>query len=198
MLQRCRPTDRGDLDQTATRLALAAGQGDRAALAEFIALTQADVWRYLAHLAGTDQADDLVQDTYLRAMDSLPRFEARCPARAWLLTIARRVAADRIRHDRARPQSPRPTESLTLLPDAADDCARVEAAAMLARLSDERREAFVLTQLMGFGYREAAEVCGVPIGTIRSRVARARAQLVAEWQAVDQPSDPRISVGAGS
>jgi len=69
---------------------------------------------------------------------------------------------------------------------------------MLARLSDERREAFVLTQLMGFGYQEAAEVCGVPIGTIRSRVARARAQLVAEWQAVDQPSDPRISVGAGS
>ncbi len=49
---------------------------------------------------------------------------------------------------------------------------------LLARLDPDRREAFVLTQLLGLPYAEAAEVAGCPVGTIRSRVARARADLV--------------------
>jgi len=49
---------------------------------------------------------------------------------------------------------------------------------MLDRLDHERREAFVLTQLVGLSYAEAADVCGCPVGTVRSRVARARADLV--------------------
>jgi DNA-directed RNA polymerase specialized sigma24 family protein len=53
---------------------------------------------------------------------------------------------------------------------------------LLARLDPDRRTAFVLTQLLGFDYAGAAEVCGCPVGTIRSRVARAREQLVAEMQ----------------
>ncbi|MCQ6473436.1 hypothetical protein NPN13_24440, partial [Vibrio parahaemolyticus] len=60
------------LDAEVTGLALAAGRGDRVALGEFIRLTQADVWRFLAHLADADAADDLTQETYLRAMDALP------------------------------------------------------------------------------------------------------------------------------
>jgi RNA polymerase sigma-70 factor (ECF subfamily) len=51
---------------------------------------------------------------------------------------------------------------------------------VLARLGTDRRTAFVLTQLLGFDYAGAAEICGCPVGTIRSRVARAREQLVAE------------------
>ncbi|MBB2947846.1 RNA polymerase sigma factor (sigma-70 family) [Actinoplanes lutulentus] len=49
---------------------------------------------------------------------------------------------------------------------------------LLAGLSDERREAFVVTQVLGLSYAEAAEVCECPVGTIRSRVARAREDLV--------------------
>ncbi|MGH9139430.1 MAG: sigma factor-like helix-turn-helix DNA-binding protein, partial [Acidimicrobiales bacterium] len=53
-------------------------------------------------------------------------------------------------------------------------------AALLAVLDPDRREAFVLTQLLGLTYAEAAAVCGCPVGTIRSRVARARDQLIGE------------------
>ncbi|MEL4356902.1 MULTISPECIES: sigma-70 family RNA polymerase sigma factor [unclassified Luteococcus] len=179
MLNRVGPPGRAELDERVTALALRAGSGDRPALGEFIRLTQGDVWRFIAHLAGTQAADDLTQDTYLRAMDSLPSFEGRSPARAWLLTIARRVVADKVRREIARPQSPYSPEWLTAHAGAEDDAlVLVEAAALFQTLSPERREAFVLTQLLGFSYEQAAEVCGVRIGTIRSRVARARQELV--------------------
>ena len=61
-------------DDYVTDLALKAGRGDRSALNDFIALTQDDVWRLLAHLAGREYADDLTQETYLRVLKSLPRF----------------------------------------------------------------------------------------------------------------------------
>jgi RNA polymerase sigma-70 factor, ECF subfamily len=64
---------------------------------------------------------------------------------------------------------------------AADPAEAVTVRALLAALDPQRREAFVLTQLVGLSYAEAAEVCGCPVGTIRSRVARARADLVAAF-----------------
>ena len=187
MPHRLAPAPSGNHDAEVTAFALAAGAGDRQALAEFIRLTQADVWRFLAHLAGPEQADDLAQDTYLRAMDALPRFEGRSSARAWLLSIARRVAVDAVRHDRARPQSPRSHDWLAPHEQPSQDpAAGVAVASLLSELSAERREAFVLTQVMGFDYAAAAQVCAVPIGTIRSRVARARAQLVELWHEPEQ------------
>ena len=63
-------------------------------------------------------------------------------------------------------------------PAQPDASGQVAAANLLARLSPERREAFVLTQVLGLSYAEAAEVCGCPVGTIRSRVARARMDLM--------------------
>ncbi|GAA1392962.1 sigma-70 family RNA polymerase sigma factor [Luteococcus peritonei] len=185
---------RSALDVEVTRLALLAGQGDRPALGEFIRLTQADVWRFLAHLAGAEQADDLTQDTYLRAMDALERFEGRSPARAWLLSIARRVWVDAVRHDWARPQSPRSHDWLAGHAAAGQDqTAGIVAGALLAQLSPDRREAFLLTQVMGFDYAAAAEVCQVPIGTIRSRVARARSQLVELWEPAEEAPPTVIS-----
>lgn len=62
-----------------------------------------------------------------------------------------------------------------------DGTGRVEIAAMLAWLDADRREALVLTQVFGYAYAEAAAIVGVPVGTIRSRVARARADLLARW-----------------
>lgn len=58
-------------------------------------------------------------------------------------------------------------------------------AQLVASLAPDRREAFVLTQVIGCSYAEAAEVCGVPVGTIRSRVARARTDLIATTRAAD-------------
>ncbi|HST97276.1 MAG TPA: sigma-70 family RNA polymerase sigma factor [Geodermatophilus sp.] len=159
-----------------------AAAGDPLAAARLVRATQSDVWRLCAALGDRDSADDLTQETYLRAFGSLHRFEGRSSLRTWLLSIARRVCADAVRSRRRR--------RLTLVREDAelealgsgDDADRVgEGAAvadLLARLDPDRREAFVLTQLVGLPYAEAAEVAGCPVGTIRSRVARARADLV--------------------
>ncbi len=69
-------------------------------------------------------------------------------------------------------------DELAVARRAADPADTVSLDAMLAALDDDRREAFVLTQLVGLSYAEAADVCSCPVGTIRSRVARARADLV--------------------
>mgnify|MGYP000853810279 FL=1 len=163
-----------------TALALAAGRGDRAALAEFIRATQADVWRFVAHLAGRDVADDLTQEIYLRVIEALPSFEGRSSARTWLLVIARRVVVDRVRYETTRPRlvamDAAVADAWAVHPDPDGD---LHLAGLLGRLEPERREALVLTQLMGFSYADAARVCGCAVGTIRSRVARARADLVA-------------------
>jgi RNA polymerase sigma-70 factor, ECF subfamily len=169
-----------------TGLALAAGKGDRNALERFVVASQRDVWRLVAHLAGVGLADDLTQETFLRALPSLPHFAGRSSARTWLLSIARRVVVDHIRSVTSRPR----TAGAVDWTDAAD---RRQAAAhgtaagfedlvevnlLLAGLTPERREALVLTQVLGVPYAEAAEVCEVPVGTIRSRVARAREDLL--------------------
>ncbi|WP_457015235.1 sigma-70 family RNA polymerase sigma factor [Geodermatophilus sp. SYSU D01186] len=165
------------------RLAVAAVDGDPLAAAALVRATQSDVWRLCAALGDRQSADDLTQETYLRAFGALHRFEGRSSLRTWLLSIARRVCADAVRSRRRRRLSlVREDADLEALdtPEATD---RVGEGAvvhdLLARLAPDRREAFVLTQLLGLPYAEAAEVAGCPVGTIRSRVARARADLVA-------------------
>ncbi|WP_311765425.1 sigma-70 family RNA polymerase sigma factor [Streptomyces zingiberis] len=168
-----------------TGWALAAGHGDRGAAESFVRSTLPDVRRYLVRLTGDPQgAEDLVQDTYLRALRSLPGFQGRSPARGWLLTIARRVVVDRIRSERARPRRARVEDWQTVVEDAQprglpgfDE--GVALAELLARLPALRREVFVLTQLLGLPYAEAARIAGCPVGTVRSRVARARETLIA-------------------
>jgi RNA polymerase sigma-70 factor (ECF subfamily) len=163
-----------------TSLARAAGRGDSAALARLVRQTQGDVWRLCAYLAGQAAADDLAQDTYLRAIPALRRFRGDAPARVWLLAIARRACAAEIRtRDRDRRLAARlaATRSGTLGQPPAEPGVQAAADALVAALEPDRRAAFVLTQLLGCSYAEAAAVCGCPVGTIRSRVARAREDL---------------------
>ena len=80
-------------DDRLTGLVRAAVRGDPESLTELVRATQGDLWRFIAHLAGRDVADDLTQETYLRALRSLPTFRHRAPVRVWLLSIARRVVA---------------------------------------------------------------------------------------------------------
>jgi RNA polymerase sigma-70 factor (ECF subfamily) len=179
------------------RLAALAGEGDRAAQAALVRATQADVWRLCAHLADRQVAEDLTQETFLRALPALRRFEGRSSLRTWLLSIARRVCADHVRGRQRRP--------LVLVGEDADLAGlerdvphdevggAVAAQDALDRLDADRREAFVLTQLMGLPYAEAAAVAGCPVGTIRSRVARARADLVEALLAADHPRTRRPS-----
>jgi RNA polymerase sigma-70 factor, ECF subfamily len=166
-----------------TELALAAGRGDREAAAAFVAATQQDVWRFLAHLSGPAEADDLTQETYLRALRSLPKFAGRSSATTWLFTIARRVVVDQVRAAAVRPRLVASDDWQNAVDPRINAASRFEEGVVIGQLLDglaaERREAFVATQVLGLSYEEAARVCDCPVGTIRSRVARARADLVA-------------------
>src|SRR3712207_9055802 len=84
------------------RLAAAAVDGDPLAAAALVRATQSDVWRLCAALGDRQSADDLTQETYLRAFGALHRFEGRSSLRTWLLAIARRVCADAVRSRRRR------------------------------------------------------------------------------------------------
>ncbi len=162
---------------TVTALAVAARDGDQEALESFVRETQADVWRVCRYLGDSWNADDLVQETYARALRGLHRFRQDGSARAWLLTIARRTCADATRRAiRRRRLFERERASVD---EGVIDDHWVEVQSVLAEIAPKRREAFLLTQLVGLSYDEAAKVVDCPVGTIRSRVARAREDLMA-------------------
>jgi RNA polymerase sigma-70 factor (ECF subfamily) len=178
-------------DARVTALALAAGAGDRDALAAFISATQRDVYRFLSHLCDRDEAEDLTQETYLRALRALPSFAGRSSARTWLLAIARRVAADQIRRRLTRPRTTVVEDWDTVM--AGSPAHRrsgfdegILLRELVAGLEPDRRDAFILTQMLGLDYATAAEVCDCPVGTIRSRVARAREDLIRAMNAPGQ------------
>lgn len=168
-------------DDELTRLALAGAAGDAEATVAFIRATQRDAYRFLASVGGAGEAEDLAQETYLRALRALPRFAGRSSARTWLLSIARRVAADQVRAAMRRPRIRAELDPSVLAergPVAPSVDERVLVRELVLTLDPDRREAFVLTQLLDLSYADAAAVCRCPIGTIRSRVARARGDLV--------------------
>jgi RNA polymerase sigma-70 factor (ECF subfamily) len=146
-------------------------------MSEFVRRTSSGVRRLCAGLVDPASADDLTQDTYVRAVRSLEKYRGDAHPTAWLATIARRVCAEEIaRRQRAR------ALGIWLAQrhrdEKADDTGLIDLADALERLIPERREAFLLTAVLGFSYSETAAWCGVPVGTIRSRVARARTDLI--------------------
>ncbi|MEH0423047.1 sigma-70 family RNA polymerase sigma factor [Streptomyces sp. B21-083] len=179
-----RPVTTATPDDPATVHALAARAGDPDAVDRFVRALYSDVVRYVTYLSGDRQlAADLAQDTFLRALGGLHRFEGRSSARTWLLSIARRTVIDNLRYAATRPRRADVDDWTSWaeraqpmgLPGFDDGVALLD---LLDALPVERREAFVLTQLVGLPYEDAAVAGGCPVGTIRSRVARARATLV--------------------
>jgi RNA polymerase sigma-70 factor (ECF subfamily) len=160
-----------------TQLAIEARSGDASAIASFVRATQQDVWRLCSLLGRRGEADDLTQETFLRVLRSLPQFRADSPAKMWVLGIARRTCADDFRVAFRTKRLGERLRLNALVDQRPVDQSTSGISAIVAELDDERREAFVLTQVIGLSYDEAAEVCGCPTGTIRSRVARARQQL---------------------
>jgi RNA polymerase sigma-70 factor (ECF subfamily) len=166
-----------------SQLLVDARDGNDHALELFVRRTQRDVWAVCKSLGDRDNVEDLVQDVYARALRSLRTYRADGSARGWLLTIARFTCADaarqrqRWRRWRAEGEAPE---------IACDDHDPTTVQDLLGVLEWDRREAFVLTQLAGCSYEEAASIIGCPVGTIRSRVARARAALLSELAAIDE------------
>ncbi|MDQ6782174.1 MAG: sigma-70 family RNA polymerase sigma factor [Actinomycetota bacterium] len=173
-----------------THLLVAARDGDREALGDLVARTQPDVWRFCASIVGVDGADDAAQETYLRAWRSAHGFRAEASARTWLLAIARRVCWDL--STKQRNQTNRVVAAGPILAAAAvaDHGEMVVLDDLVARLAPERRAVFYLTQVLGLSYEETAAVCDCPVGTVRSRLARARGDLVGGVEAEGSQANP--------
>lgn len=164
------------------RLLLSAGDGDRDAFAAAIRSTEGDVRRFVQHVVRDTDVDDIVQDTYIRLWRALPSYRGDASGRTFILSIARRASVDEIRRLSRQRRIRRQLGVTTTASDAAQHHAL---RALVDDLEPDRREAFVLTQIMGLSYDEAAIACAVPIGTIRSRVARARADMASALAGAD-------------
>lgn len=191
-------SSRNSTEDSITAWALAARSGDPDAVDHFVRALHRDVRHYVTYLGADPQsADDLTQETFLRALGSLHRFEGRSSARTWLLSIARRAVVDSIRYSSSRPrlsdtddwESVAERSQPRDLPGFDDGVALAE---LLDTLPDDRREAFVLTQMLGLPYAEAAHVSDCPIGTVRSRVARARTSLIG-WLDTAERAAPAVA-----
>ena len=161
-----------------TVLALRAKAGDRRALEDLFAEVRPDVLKLCGYLGRPADPNDLCQEALERAFGSLHRFRAEGSARGWFLSIARRTCVDATRR-MGRQRNLRSKLIASQTTDLSHDPLGWKAVDdALDQLDDDRREAFVLTQFLGLTYPEAADAVGCPVGTIRSRVARARSDLL--------------------
>jgi RNA polymerase sigma-70 factor (ECF subfamily) len=155
---------------------------DPAAFRALMGRHQARVFGFLVNLAGRDAADDLFQETWLRVLRAAPRYEPRGMAAPWLVKIARGVALNHL----AKRSPPLVGEDeAASVPDAVPTPAaafesgalseRVSAA--LAALPSEQREVFLLRELGGLSFKEAAAELDVPLGTALSRMHAALKKL---------------------
>jgi len=127
-----------------------------------------------------DQADDLAQETLVKAWRAKDRFEPGTNLKAWLFTILRNELYSRRRRDwrqahwdeGAAERIPAPADAQVWSSELCD------AAHALHCLPSDQREAVILVAAAGFSYEETAAICGAPLGTIKSRVARGRATLL--------------------
>jgi RNA polymerase sigma-70 factor (ECF subfamily) len=170
-------------------------RGDESAFRVVVSRHQSQVFaligRILVRARGQGIVEDLAQETFVRVFHALPQFgrDGRWNLTAWILTIAARLAIDELR------RRPRQEEPLATLFDQADERAsadgdserrRIAAAIGVAveRLVPEQRAAFILREVHGLEYEAIAEALSIDIGTVKSRLWRARAALRAALQGI--------------
>jgi RNA polymerase sigma-70 factor (ECF subfamily) len=137
-----------------------------------------------------DRADDLVQETLLRALANIDSFQPGTNMSAWLFTILRNHFHSEYRKRRREVEDGDGSyaESLKSQPDQTARLELQEFRAALAKLPPDQREALILVGASGFSYEETAEICGCAVGTIKSRVNRARTRL-ADLMSIETADD---------
>lgn len=137
-----------------------------------------------------DRADDLVQETLVRALANIDSFQPGTNMSAWLFTILRNHFRSEYRKRRREVEDGegRYAETLKTQPEQYGHMEFTEFRAALAQLPADQREALILVGASGFSYEEAAKICDCAVGTIKSRVNRARTRL-AELMAIEGAED---------
>jgi RNA polymerase sigma-70 factor (ECF subfamily) len=175
-------------DDDLSRMLLAAAGGDARERDRFVAAVADDVRRLCGYLGDADAVDDLVQESFERMMRALPSYRGDGPAIHWVRQIVRRTCADATRR-RSRQRRRDRLSSADRVEESVLDGATTEFDDLLARLDRDRRDAFLVTQVLGLSYAEAAVVLDCPIGTVRSRVARARMDIMTMLGARDRDDE---------
>lgn len=156
--------------------------GDLRAFESLVRDYQADVWRFAYHLTHNRAlAEDVTQDAFLRAFRGLQSYRGQAKFTSWLLRIVRNCAIDAYRKTRretpvADQPEPAPGGEHSAAASGAEERARIHDA--IRRLPDSLREPFVVIEVLGFTYQEASVILGVRVGTVKSRMHRARAALM--------------------
>lgn len=150
--------------------------GEREAFAELVRAWHDPVWTYVRRMLGSADADDVAQEVWLAVVRGLPRL--RQPGRfpPWLFSIARRAVMNRLRTEYARPEVVGDTERAES--DASDVVVdRAELVAGLSGLPIREREVLILFYLQDLSLETCAEICAIPVGTVKSRLSRGRRML---------------------
>jgi len=156
--------------------------GDLRAFESLVRDYQADVWRFAYHLTHNRAlAEDVTQDAFLRAYRGLQSYRGQAKFTSWLLRIVRNCAIDAYRKTRretpvADQPEPAPRGEHSSTASGAEERARIHDA--IRRLPDSLREPFVVIEVLGFTYQETSVILGVRVGTVKSRMHRARAALM--------------------
>lgn len=137
-----------------------------------------------------ERADDLVQEALMKAWANIEMFEAGTNMRAWLFTILRNVYYSEFRKKRREVEDPdgKMANNLATHPEQHGHLDFADFRKALDSLADDQREALILVGASGFSYDEAAAICGCAVGTVKSRVNRARNRLV-EMLALNSAGD---------
>lgn len=132
--------------------------------------------------ANKSWADDLVQETMLKAWSGRERYQVGSNMKAWLLTILRNQYYSELRHKRFEVADPNDEHAARMsVPPEHEAASQMEMLShALTRLSNEQREAILLVCASGLSYKQAAVICNCAVGTIKSRIARARDHLL-QW-----------------
>ena len=162
--------------------------GEPDALTDLVREWHPTVHGFVRRMVGPGAADDVAQEVWIAIFRGLPRLQDADRFAPWLFTIARRTVANRLRAEYARPEV-----ELDLDRTDDDDAAermtdRMAVEAGLGALPAREREVLVLAYLHDLPLATCAEICGVPVGTIKSRLSRARRLLREELIRREYPS----------
>jgi RNA polymerase sigma factor (sigma-70 family) len=153
-----------------------AARGDHAAFAMLVEKYERPLRSFLARTFGPDGADDAAQDAFIKAWRAAGQYDGRARYSTWLTRIAWRCRLDALRRER-RPEDAEPERTIAAATGEIDD--------LLSRLSEAERASLVLCEGHGWTHMEAAQLLSMPLGTLKSTVARAKAKCRAMWEGAE-------------
>ncbi|CAN5294963.1 MAG: RNA polymerase sigma factor [Acidimicrobiia bacterium] len=169
------------MDEPDPGLIRAAAKGDHDAFAQLVRAHQTMVWHFLCRLLDDRSlAEDVTQETFIRVFMRLPTFSYRSRFSTWVFAIARNAGIDALRARNRRDRLAHSVADVNRDLSLSSPAGQIDLEMSIAALPTKLREAFLLVEVSGLRYDEAANVLRIPVGTVKSRIYHARQALIRE------------------